>query len=58
MGEYIPTAKNNMVSKFYSSHDFQPADGHAGLWKWDLSQGEIQWPAVIQLKVDDETSSN
>ena len=58
MGEYIPTAKNNMVSEFYSSHSFQPSDGHSGLWKWDLSLNEIPWPEVIQLKVDDETSSS
>ena len=27
LGEYIPTAKNNMVYKFYSSHSFRSLDG-------------------------------
>lgn len=56
LGEYIPTTKNNMVSELYPSHNFQAEDGHPGLWTWDLSTGEIPWPKVIQLKVDDATN--
>ena len=57
LGEYIPTAKNNMVYKFYSSHSFRSLDGRAGLWEWDLSLGEIPWPDVIHLEVGDEITS-
>lgn len=57
LGEYIPTAKNNMVSEFYSLHDFLPSEGRPWIWEWDLSIGEISWPNVIQLSVGDGPSN-
>ena len=50
-GDYIPTNKNNMASEFYASHDFEPPSDPGGLWKWDLTKGEIPWPQFIKLNM-------
>lgn len=54
VGEYVPTAKNGMVSEFYPGHGFVPVEGRNDLWQWDLaSLGVIPWPKSLELDTQD-----
>jgi predicted enzyme involved in methoxymalonyl-ACP biosynthesis len=51
-GNYIPTAKNNMVSGFYPELGFKAdgQDGEARRFVLDISADPIEWPKVIRRK--------
>jgi FkbH-like protein len=49
-GEYIPTAKNSMVSGFYPALGFSERSKTANATRYalDLDTGTVEWPAVIR----------
>jgi len=51
-GEYIPTAKNGMVSGFYESHGFQRMDAEGSFWQWNFSDGNLSLPKFISVNIE------
>lgn len=49
IGEYLPSAKNGIVSGFYSEHGFRPQAGEDGGRRFviELSGGALPWPSHI-----------
>lgn len=52
-GEYIPTAKNGMVSKLYPDYGFKTVEGDGERWEWDLSFGEVPPPDFVTIQSGD-----
>lgn len=48
IGEYIPTAKNGMVSALYSDLGFEPIGESTGRFRLPLGPDALPWPDVIQ----------
>jgi FkbH-like protein len=52
-GEYVPTAKNDVVRNLYRDHGFTRVseDGGATLWQLDLADSAIQPPAYLSVRL-------
>jgi FkbH-like protein len=50
VGEFLPTAKNGVVSNLYRGLGFRPMDDEGRFFVLDLRAGTVGWPSMIARK--------